>query len=205
MNTLILPAPGRWDLPTGMEAASRARRLARSWMESWAADADEAIADECLAVSELAANAAEHGAPPVALVLSAEHRGDQIAVTTVVHDGGDRMPRVIDAGPDEERHRGLGVVAGLADTWGVREAADGGKDVWFEITLPAGSVGPKTTSLTERIFAALARPAAVRHAVNVPRQSPDLTDERVPYGLTGHAEIFLADTSASRKRRGDEQ
>jgi anti-sigma regulatory factor (Ser/Thr protein kinase) len=139
VNTIILPASGQWTLPAGLEAAGSARRLAREWMGAWSSDADDTVADECLAVSELVANAAEHGAPPVTLTLSAEHRGDRIAVTTVVHDGGSQMPRVIGAGLDEERHRGLGIVAGLADKWGVREAGDGGKDVWFEITAPIGA------------------------------------------------------------------
>src|SRR5262249_19653733 len=133
-------------------------------------------ADVCLAVSELAANAVEHGAPPVMLTLSAERRRSGISVTAAVHDASPRMPRVFDAVPDDERHRGLLLVAAVSRAWGVRDAADGGKDVWFEITVPGPApqvaASRRARSLPERTMAAVARHAAASQGVAI-SQRPD--------------------------------
>lgn len=137
MSTLTRPAPARWSLPSRTEAAGCARQFARDWLTAWVPDAADAIADACLMVSELVANAVEHGAPPVTLAMSADYRDDQAVVAAVVHDGGARLPRVFAADPGQERHRGMAVIGAIADKWGVREAADGGKDVWFRITVLA--------------------------------------------------------------------
>lgn len=198
MSTMTFPKPVRWDLLSGPEAAGEARRLTRDWLAAWAPDAGDAIDDACLAVSELAANAAEHGAPPVTLAISAEHHGGQAVVTTVVHDGGDQLPRVFDADPLEERHRGMAVVAAATNQWGVRDAVDGGKDVWFEITLPAGAAA-RTPSFPERIIATLTRLASAHQAVGAPRRHNacwprrawHLPNERIPYTLTPQAEALL--------------
>jgi anti-sigma regulatory factor (Ser/Thr protein kinase) len=171
-----LPRPAEWNLSSGPEAASQARTLARGWLASWASDADGVITDVCLAVSELAANAVEHGAPPVTLTLSAERRCSGISVTAAVHDASPRMPQVFDAAPDDERHRGLLLVAAVSRARGVRDAADGGKDVWFEITVPGtASQVPaprRARSLPERTMAAVARHAAASHGVAISRR-PD--------------------------------
>lgn len=202
MSTLTLPVPAQWSLPSGPEAAGCARRLARDWLAAWAPDANDAIADACLAVSELAANAAEHGAPPVTLAMSAETRDAQAVVTTIVHDDGAQLPRVFDANPLEESHRGMLLVEAAADRWGARDAVDGGKDVWFEITVPAGAqagAAPRTPSFPERIIAALTNRATAKHGAQAPRQHATiwprppwhLTDQRIPYALTSRAEALL--------------
>lgn len=198
MSTITLPKPARWDLPAGLEAAGQSRRLTRDWLTAWAPDAADAIDDACLSVSELAANAAEHGTPPVTLALSAEYRDGQVIVTAVIHDGGAEMPKVVEADLLEERHRGLAVIAAVTDRWGIRDAADGGKDMWVEITIPASAV-PKTHLFPERIFATLTRRASAHRMARIPRQhdkfwphrSHDLTDERSPFTLTAHAEQLL--------------
>lgn len=170
--TAAIPAPATWNLPSGLEAAAAARRHARGWLTGWAPGAGDTIADACLAVSELAANAAEHGTPPVTLTLSAERRAAGVTVTAVVHDASPRMPQLFDADPGGERHRGLLLVQALAASWGVRDAADGGKDVWFEmVLLPCVPAPRNNSSCPERTVAAAARRAsagvvvypAVRH------------------------------------------
>jgi hypothetical protein len=49
-----------------------------------------------------------------------------------VVDSGGGFPRVEDAGPDEERGRGLKIVSRLATHWGVA-LEDRQKSVWFEV------------------------------------------------------------------------
>lgn len=154
---IAIPAPATWELPSGPEAAAAARRHALGWLTGWAPGADEPIADACLAVSELAANAAEHGTPPVTLTLAAERRTAGVTVTAVVHDASPRMPQIFDAHPGDERHRGLLLVQALAGSWGMRDAADGGKDVWFEITL-LPLIPRQTNPYPERIAATAKRP-----------------------------------------------
>jgi anti-sigma regulatory factor (Ser/Thr protein kinase) len=113
---IAIPAPVTWELPPGLQAAAEGRRHARGWLTAWTPDAGDVIDDACLAVSELAANAAEHGAPPVTLTMSAQEYGTGARVIAVVHDASPDMPRVFDAGPDGERHRGLRIVRTLADS-----------------------------------------------------------------------------------------
>jgi anti-sigma regulatory factor (Ser/Thr protein kinase) len=136
MSAAAVPPPGSWQLPAGLEAAAQARRLTRGWLGSWASGAAEVTGDLVLAVSELAANAAAHGAPPIMLTLSAEGRGGDLAVTAAVHDSGTGMPRVFSDDAFGEHGRGLAIVEAISGKWGVREAAGGGKDVWCEVAVP---------------------------------------------------------------------
>jgi anti-sigma regulatory factor (Ser/Thr protein kinase) len=137
MTALVLPQSARWELPAGLEAAAAARKLVRAWLAGAGPDLAAARDNLIAIVSELAANAVEHGRPPAFLALSAERRGEATVLIALVHDAAAGQPRPChDIDPGDERHRGLVLVTALASKWGVREYATGGKDVWCELGLP---------------------------------------------------------------------
>ncbi|HEX3948103.1 MAG TPA: ATP-binding protein [Acidimicrobiales bacterium] len=107
-----------------------ARRFARAAVEGWGLKAD----DLELVVGELAANAVLHARSPYALSL---HHDDGLLLVEV-SDSNVRYPLVADAPARSLSGRGLGIVARLARSWGVRPDGDG-KVVWVE--LPAVEVG----------------------------------------------------------------
>jgi anti-sigma regulatory factor (Ser/Thr protein kinase) len=77
--------------------------------------------------SELAANAVEHAGPPVEL--RAYATAQRLVVQTT--DRSALPPVRRQSGREDERGRGLALVAALADTWGVRLGL-GGKTTWAE-------------------------------------------------------------------------
>ncbi|GGQ76940.1 ATP-binding protein [Streptomyces pilosus] len=113
-----------------------ARAFARRVLEDWGVHASR-IDDVLLCVSELATNALLHGVPPGrGLLLRLLPYADSVRVE--VHDSGGGVPAVPRGAPDEpdESGRGLLLVAGLADRWGVGERSPG-KVVWCEFALTA--------------------------------------------------------------------
>jgi anti-sigma regulatory factor (Ser/Thr protein kinase) len=96
-----------------------------------AAIADVAQPDRVAAIvqvtSELAANAVEHAGPPVELRAFATRQ--RVVVETT--DRSALPPVRRQSSRDDERGRGLALVAALADTWGVR-LGFGGKTTWAE-------------------------------------------------------------------------
>jgi anti-sigma regulatory factor (Ser/Thr protein kinase) len=105
--------------------------LARSWAAGWLAESavpqdtqDAAV----LTVSELVTNAIRQSDDPVRVILAAE-----VATLTVeVFDTGHRLPTVLGTAPDSPGGRGLQLVGGLCDAWGIREEPDG-KTVWARL------------------------------------------------------------------------
>lgn len=83
-------------------------------------------------VSELVTNAVQAGARCATLLL--DFYDDHLRVG--VADDAAGQPHLINAGPSDERGRGLAIVASLADRWGVDDVSTG-KRVWAEIGLPA--------------------------------------------------------------------
>ena len=117
------------DLVGGTEIAAHARAFASGVLRSW--QLGEELCDTgVLAVSELVANAAIHGRPPVRLRL---RRTDRRLIVDVC-DGDDHLPRRRLAEATDEDGRGIGIVASLAASWGCRLLPDG-KSVWCEFTL----------------------------------------------------------------------
>ncbi|MCM2421849.1 ATP-binding protein [Streptomyces sp. RKAG293] len=115
-----------------------ARRFTALALRAWGvADRQDEV---LLCVSELATNALLHGVPPgrgFRLHLTLGQGGAPLRIE--VHDsgGGDvRTPALCPQGEDEGG-RGLLLVAGLADDWGVGRR-DPGKVVWceFAVTVP---------------------------------------------------------------------
>ena len=82
----------------------------------------------CLVVSELVTNAMIHASTAIDVTVS-EHRQ---AVRLAIRDGAPGLPVEQPVGSDEHG-RGMPIVAGMSDAWGVHPHADGGKVVWAVI------------------------------------------------------------------------
>ncbi|RKE20917.1 ATP-binding SpoIIE family protein phosphatase [Streptomyces sp. TLI_171] len=122
-----------WYLQPKHETPGRARRLAGHTLRHWGL---EHLVDNCeLMVSELVTNAIRHATRPVTLRLVRTS-----LLRCEVGDDSPALPRTRRAGPDEERGRGLQIVARCADRWGATRLG-AGKVVWFEQRL-----GPEPVS-----------------------------------------------------------
>nr|WP_318783815.1 ATP-binding protein [Streptomyces spectabilis] len=104
--------------------------LTERQLDAWACPSEDASH----IVAELAANAVAHGRVPgrdFRLTLRLDAAGTLLIEVTDAR--GDRVPRVQDPGDGEESGRGLRIVAGCADRWGVAPAPSGCKTVWAEL------------------------------------------------------------------------
>lgn len=150
-----------FDLPAGVEAVPAARRHARRLL---AGAAEELVGDVELVVSELVANAALHGAPPLRLRLRGGPR-----VRVEVHDGGRAVPVRVRSDDAAMTGRGLGMVAVLASSWGVDVADGPGKVVWAELDTagaPAGEATPGELDV-EALLASWGDDGEQRHTVTL--------------------------------------
>lgn len=113
------------------EATSAAQ--ARRFVAGHLADAglDGLVDTALLLVSELVANAVLHAHTDLVLVV----RIDGQRVKVEVHDGSAVAPAPKHYSALSGTGRGLVLVEGLADRWGV-EPTNGGKYVWFELARP---------------------------------------------------------------------
>jgi hypothetical protein len=95
--------------------------------------------DVALVVSELVTNAVEH-VPRVTrgcargIVIGLEAGRGWLRVE--VHDSGEKQPRTPAPDREAEDGRGLLLVAGLAQRWGVEQRRPFGKVVWAELPVP---------------------------------------------------------------------
>ncbi|HEX2902603.1 MAG TPA: ATP-binding protein [Jatrophihabitans sp.] len=109
--------------------------LARQFVAEHAGDLPEDRKfDAELLVSELVANAVQHGQPDIRLSVSPDPPGIWVQVS----DEGDYLPQLPDRAPDSRQPngRGLRLVDAIADSWGVKPAdSPPGKTVWFEIRI----------------------------------------------------------------------
>ncbi|MFC8449657.1 SpoIIE family protein phosphatase [Kitasatospora sp. NPDC057223] len=117
-----------WYLQPRHETPGRARRLATHTLRRWGLD--HLIEPTELMVSELVTNAVQHATRPVTLSLVRTSR-----LRCEVGDDSPLLPRRRRAGPEDERGRGLQIVARCADRWGATRLG-AGKVVWFEQRLP---------------------------------------------------------------------
>ena len=125
-----LPAGGHreeamaWDVGTGADAVSEARRATERAVRGWSLP--QQLADDVtLVVSEMVTNALRHGRPPVSLRM----RRTQSALVVEVWDGAAVLPRRLRPTPEDEGGRGVQLVALLADRWGARPTSTG-KATW---------------------------------------------------------------------------
>lgn len=124
--------------PCRKSSVPRMRRAAVEILGSWGLQALAEDAELC--VSELAGNAVRHAserrdARQMGLVMEVTDAG---RLRVEVHDAWGGVPRVRRVEPDAESGRGMVVVAGLAEDWGVAPrhgSGAAGKAVWFELAL----------------------------------------------------------------------
>ena len=124
VNTQPFAAGVTHRFRTGELAASSARRIVEDNLTEWGAG-EEVVSDVVLMASELVTNAMMHGRSPIDLLLRSN--GSQIILE--VQDRGAYRPRRLQPSDDDERGRGLHIVAQLADQWGSRSTTNG-KSVW---------------------------------------------------------------------------
>ena len=94
----------------------------------------EVAATAVLLTNELVTNAVVHGGGTFSVEL--ELCPDRIRVSVL--DADPHVPEVRSSSANEEHGRGMAIVAALATAWGA-DGGDGGKVVWFELSLPGGA------------------------------------------------------------------
>ncbi|MFI6000508.1 ATP-binding protein [Streptomyces sp. NPDC051366] len=139
MNVEIHPAMLRERcFPRSRQSVCSAREFTAETLHAWGVTCRRD--DLLLCVSELATNALLHGVPPgryyrLRLVLF------EGLVRVEVADSGGGRPRVADRDVGAEGGRGLLLVAGLAERWGVGPRRPG-KVVWCELAVGAAGGTP---------------------------------------------------------------
>jgi anti-sigma regulatory factor (Ser/Thr protein kinase) len=123
----------RAELPADLTSARQARSAVRRALTAWGIDDPDGDAE--LLASELVANAAEHASGPIGLALRHHAQPDgQRGITCEVTDASPNLPRPTQARRDDERGRGLAIIAALATASGVRPEPVG-KTTWFTLAL----------------------------------------------------------------------
>ena len=114
-----------------LTAHPRASRAARDFVSRTCLDwrLPHGIPSAVLVVSELVTNAISHAGTDVEVSLSA--LGNRLRLA--VQDGNDDPPRLVRAGAELGRGRGMHVVDGFSRAWGSLPGPDGGKAVWVVI------------------------------------------------------------------------
>ena len=98
---------------------------------AWKAPHD--AGDAALLVTELVANVVDHVAGEASFTLELALSDSWLRIS--VSDGSALHPVVREFEAGAPRGRGMRLVAGIADRWGVEDHADG-KAVWFELAAP---------------------------------------------------------------------
>ena len=131
-------SPERVELPLPAAAASvaEARRFLRATLGGWDAEALEWPAMQAL--SELVTNAVLHAGTAVTVVLELVDAG---RLRLEVRDGSARIPHQRRYGTQATTGRGIALVAGLSDHWGVDTVGDG-KAVWCVVSAPDEAAEP---------------------------------------------------------------
>lgn len=103
-----------WRLPDDLSASAAARTHVTRWAHErgWT---DDDIDDLLVVVSELAANAAQHGRPPLTLDI---HADDATVTVTLSERASGTVPQLQQPGPFDGRGRGLAMVAALSEASG---------------------------------------------------------------------------------------
>ncbi|NEC06154.1 ATP-binding protein [Streptomyces sp. SID7909] len=137
----------RLDYTPTARSVSLARRRAARLVSAWG-HADRA-GEVALLVSELATNALIHGSLRGRLIRVRVALTGAALRVEVTDPRGERLPGIREAGGDECYGRGLPIVDGVADRWGV-EPHTVGKTVFAELALrapekPSGQAAGRTT------------------------------------------------------------
>jgi serine/threonine-protein kinase RsbW len=106
-------------------------------------DGGPATDDAVLCLSELVSNATQHSrSSQPGGVFTVRARLDGADLRVEVADAGGPWSGPADAAPppaSHQRGRGLTIVTALTRSWGVSDTSDGGRVVWFDLTLPPAS------------------------------------------------------------------
>ena len=113
-----------------------ARHLVLDLLGAWKAPHD--AGDAALLVTELVANVVDHVAGEASFTLELTLSEQWLRIS--VADGSALRPVVREFEADAPRGRGMRLVEGIADRWGVEDHADG-KRVWFELAASDRSLG----------------------------------------------------------------
>ncbi len=116
--------------PSRTASVAGARRWVGARLPDIGSEAQDTVG---LLVSELAANAVQHGGTP--FTVQVDRFDDRVRVA-VTDEGGGR-PQLRDQDPLAASGRGLRLVDGLAAAWGITEVWPSSTTVWF--TVPARS------------------------------------------------------------------
>lgn len=107
-------------------APGNAREWLRSVTTSTGLDDNEGLSDDLeLCLSELITNATQAGAEIVSITVACKSDVVELSVT----DDGPGMPVLQTTKPTDEHGRGLQIIAGVSQDWGVRSFGPG-KTVW---------------------------------------------------------------------------
>ena len=115
-----------WAMPDDHTAPAEARRLVSDLLEGTPC-ADDAIQ----IVSELVANAVDHGESPITVTITLTPQTAHIAVESTARG---EVPERHDATLDEFRGRGLAIIDLLASEWGWRQTGSR-LEVWADVPL----------------------------------------------------------------------
>ena len=122
------PQQARASFPPELRSAAAARHFAEGVLAEM--DLPSAVDVARLLVSELVVNAVVHAESETQVVL--HHDGVRLRVEVLDHST--TLPVVRGYSPTVPDGRGLRILDGLADRWGV-DVTDGGKTVWFELVV----------------------------------------------------------------------
>jgi anti-sigma regulatory factor (Ser/Thr protein kinase) len=114
------------ELTSEASSAERARRFVERALTSW--KCMELVEVTVLLANELVTNSVLHAHTDIRLEVTKLPTGIRVQVSD--HDNASVKPR--SASLHAEGGRGLALVEGISDDWGV-ERWDGGKTVWFKI------------------------------------------------------------------------
>ncbi|MFI1016913.1 ATP-binding protein [Streptomyces sp. NPDC020965] len=118
------------------------RRIISAHLRHW--NLDPLIDPAALGVTELLTNVHRHAQPDKMCVVDIELLLDRLTVSVRDHDP--RLPALDTGAGDDDLYatsgRGLGLIAAVSDTWGVRPQGETGKTVWFTLATPPAPALP---------------------------------------------------------------
>lgn len=121
---------GDWVLGGDLTAPAAARHALAGWAREQALH--EPVVDDLLLVAnELVTNAVQHAGGPLALRVDLS--ADAVIVGVTDAHGGSAAVR---PGRGNAHGRGLLIVRGISDSWGVTRHRGGGKTVWARLATP---------------------------------------------------------------------
>jgi anti-sigma regulatory factor (Ser/Thr protein kinase) len=115
-------------LPREKESAPLARKLVMTLLSQW--ELPGLVDDAALVLDELVANSADHarGASIQVTITRKGHAQVRLAVVDMER----KHPRLVVADTEDEGGRGLRLVAGISQRWGV-DTLRSGKRVWADV------------------------------------------------------------------------